>query len=235
MSASADGAGGKDGGRVDGRLRVDAVVFDCDGTIADTESVAEAAWTSMLAERGYEATRDDFATIIGHPFPQNWEHFAARATLGDPDAFRAELRVRFGSLMEDGFRVYPDAVVTMRSLAERGVTRAVASSSSRAHVERVLVRAGVDDLVAAIVAAEDVREHKPHPRPYLDAVGHLGVPTGRAGAVEDTSVGVASARAAGLFTVGVRRRDVPAHLLDEADRVVDEIDVSVFLAVAGDG
>lgn len=234
MSTSAGSVDGDDVCGVEGHLRVDAVVFDCDGTIADTESVAEAAWTAMLAERGYEATRKDFAAIIGHPFPQNWEHFAARATLGDRDVFRAELRVRFLALMEDGFRVYPDAVATMRALAQRGATLAVASSSSRAHVERVLVRAGVERLVAVIVASEDVREHKPHPRPYLEAVGHLGVPAERAGAVEDTAVGVASARAAGLFTVGVRRRDVPVHVLDEADRVVDEIDVSVFLAVAGD-
>jgi len=227
MSVSADGPGVQ--ARAPGRLRVDAVVFDCDGTIADTESVAEAAWTALLQERGYEATDEDFAAVIGHPFPQNWEHFSARARLGDQDAFRAQLRARFLGLMEDGFSVYADAVATMHRLIERGAVLAVASSSSRAHVVRVLERAGVAGLVSAVVASEDVREHKPHPRPYLDAVALLDVSVGRAAAVEDTSVGVASARAAGLFTVGVRRRDTPAHLLDEADRVVDEIDVSVFI------
>lgn len=213
----------------EGVRRVRAVVFDCDGTIADTESVAEASWRELLAEHGYVATDDDFAAVIGHAFPQNWAYFGARAPLGDPVDFRARLRARFLARMDAGFAVYADAVEAMRALAGAGIHLAVASSSTRRHVERVLDRAGVRDLVTTVVAVEDVTEHKPLPAPYLAATAGLGVTPSDAAAVEDTAVGIASARAAGLLTVAVRRRGTPVALLADADRVVERIDAAVIL------
>jgi beta-phosphoglucomutase-like phosphatase (HAD superfamily) len=93
-----------------------AVVFDCDGTIADTEAIADRAWEATLAEYGYTPSRDDFRAVIGHPFPQNWSYFAARAALGDRDVFRARLRARFIDLFDRELAVYPDAVATSRWL-----------------------------------------------------------------------------------------------------------------------
>jgi HAD superfamily hydrolase (TIGR01509 family) len=207
---------------------IEAVVFDCDGTIADTESVAESAWRATLLDHSYVATDDDFAAVIGHPFPQNWDHFSARVDLGDQEDFRARLRARFIATMDAGLDVYPDAVEAMRELAAAGVALAVASSSTRRHVERVLDRVGVAGLVRAVVAVEDVHEHKPLPGPYLAAIAALRIGPERAGAVEDTPVGIASARAAGLYTVGVRRRAMPVERLAQAHRVVERIDAVVF-------
>ena len=217
-----------------GRSLPEAVVFDCDGTIADTESISDRAWTSTLAEFGYTPTPEDFKAVIGHPFPQNWAYFSTRAELGDRDAFRAELRASFLDLFDRELACYPDAVATIRELGRAGVPMAVASSSSRGHVQRVLERAEVVEHIAAIVGADDVERHKPHPDPYLDAAAALGVAPARCSAVEDTPVGVTAAVEAGMFTVAVVRAHGNADDLSAAHRVVDDVSVEALLATVSD-
>lgn len=201
------------------------VVFDCDGTLADSETLAARAWSDVLARRGIEVTAEDHAAIIGHVWPRGFEHFAARADLGDRDAFRAELREHAAGIFDDELRLFPDAVATLRDLADAGVPIAVASSSSHAHVLRCLDRGGLVPLVSAVVGADDVRQHKPHPEPYLAAAAALGLDPARCTAVEDTPTGLASARAAGTFTVAVERGVVDPAGLRGADRVVRELDL----------
>ena len=212
----------------------EAVVFDCDGTIADTESISDRAWTATLAEFGYTPTPADFKRVIGHPFPQNWAYFSSRVDLGDRDDFRAGLRARFLDLFDRELACYPDAVATIRELGRAGVPMAVASSSSRAHVQRVLERAEVVNQITAIVGADDVERHKPHPDPYLDAAAALGVAPTRCSAVEDTPVGVTAAVEAGMFTVAVVRAHGNAVDLSAAHRVVVDVSVDALLATSPD-
>jgi HAD superfamily hydrolase (TIGR01509 family) len=206
-----------------------AVVFDCDGTLADTESLSDQAWRESLAAHGYEATEADFRAVIGHPFPQNWAYFAAKVDLGDQATFRRRLRGRFLELFDRDLELHDDAVDTLRQLAEAGVPIAVASSSSHEHVLRVLDRGGLTDLVAAVVGADDVPRHKPDPTPYVVAARHLGVEAARCTAVEDTVVGVASAVAAGMFTIAVVRAHGDAEALADADRVVDRVTLEALV------
>lgn len=205
--------------------RPDAVVFDCDGTLADTEPLADLAWREALAEFGYEATEEDFRAVIGRPYARTFAYFAARAPLGDPEQFRPRVRTRFQRLLDERFTLHPDAAGAVQELARLGVPLAVASSSSRGHVERILERSGIASLVGAVVGAEDVTCHKPDPEPYLAAVAALGCEPRGCAAVEDTPVGITSARAAGLFTVGVLRGSFDRRELGEAHRVVDRITV----------
>jgi HAD superfamily hydrolase (TIGR01509 family) len=206
-----------------------AVVFDCDGTLADTESLADQAWSEALAAYGYEATEADFQAVVGHPFVQNWAYFSSRVDLGDQTSFRDRLRTRFLELFDRDLELHDDAVGTLRRLAESGVPIAVASSSSHEHVDRVLARGGLTDLVRAVVGADDVPRHKPDPTPYVVAARQLGVEPARCTAVEDTAVGVAAAVGAGMFTVAVVRSHNDLDGLAEAHRVVDEVTIEALL------
>ncbi|TVR35672.1 MAG: HAD family phosphatase [Nitriliruptor sp.] len=199
------------------------VVFDCDGTIADTESLSSRAWGHTLATYGYEPTSEDFDAVIGHPFRQNWAYFSARVDLGEQDRFRASLRERFIDLFDRELVLYPDAMATMRQLHAAGVPIAVASSSSHGHVERVLDRGGLTSLVGVIVGADDVERHKPDPQPYLTAADRIGVPAPDCAAIEDTAVGLAAANAAGMYTVGIVRAHGSPAGLSAAHRVVHEL------------
>jgi HAD superfamily hydrolase (TIGR01509 family) len=201
----------------------DAVAFDCDGTIADTESLSEIAWSEVLRSRGVEWTSADFHALVGRPFAVNWAHFSARGDLGDEATFRGELRARFRALFDEGLDVHDDAVEVMAAAAHGGFGIAVVSSSTRDHIERVLDRAGVTALVDHIVASGDTDAHKPEPDPYLAACRLLGTAPARTVGIEDTPTGVRSSRSAGLWTVAVRRAHAVPELADHADVVVDRL------------
>jgi HAD superfamily hydrolase (TIGR01509 family) len=208
------------------------VVFDCDGTLADTESLIDRVWVRMLRERGYDPSPDDFAAVVGHPFPQNWAYFTARASLGDETTFRRELRDGYQALLETDLELHHDAIDTLRALVDAGVPVGVASSSSHKGVVHVLDLAGITQLVQVVVGADDVARHKPHPEPYLTAAAALGQRPEHCAAVEDTVVGVTAAVAAGLFTVGVVRAHGSHDLLAGADRTVDELSVTSLIRPA---
>lgn len=205
-----------------------AVVFDCDGTLADTESLADRAWAEALADRGYVVTVEDLRAVVGHPYAANVRYFQTRVDLGDPEVFRTRLRRRFLALLETELVLHDDAIDVVGSLAARGVPIGVASSSPHDHVVRVLEHGGLSSAVQVIVGADDVDEHKPRPTPYLAAAAALGVAPEVCTAVEDTGVGVAAARAAGMFTVAVLRdHQTPRDLL-AADRVVDRLTLAAL-------
>lgn len=210
-----------------GRLPV-AVVFDCDGTIVDTEPISRAVLRRVLPRYGYEPTSEDFEAIVGHPGHRTYAYLAERADLPSADEFRDEIREQWSRSHAEGIAVFPDAVETIRALGERGVPVAVTSSSSRGHVRRSLETAGVDDQVVAYLGADDVSDHKPHPEPYLAAARAMGVDPRRCSAVEDTATGVAAARAAGMFTVAIVREGHPSRFA-AADRIVDRITVAALV------
>lgn len=202
------------------------VVFDCDGTLADTESLSDRAWTRVLRARGYDPSPSDFAAVIGYPFAQNWAYYTARADLGDREGFQADLRRIYRELFEHELELHDDAVGVALELAAAGVPIAVASSSSRRGVFAVLEAAGLVEAVSVVVGADDVARHKPDPLPYVTAASGLGLAPERCTAVEDTPVGLRSAQAAGLFTVAVVRAHGSHETLADADRVVTTLELA---------
>lgn len=202
------------------------MIFDFDGTLADTEPLSNLAWREILARFGYEATDDDFRAVVGHPYAHTFAYFARRAPIGDPGRFRPLVRARFQQLLRDQLRLHDDAETTLRELAARGTPLAIASSSHRSHVLRIIERFGIDHLVQAVVGADDVERHKPHPEPYLAAAAALGADPRECSAVEDTPVGVDAAMGAGMFTVAVLRGNFERFHLEVAHRVVDRVTVS---------
>ncbi|MGA1775141.1 MAG: HAD family hydrolase, partial [Nitriliruptoraceae bacterium] len=155
-------------------IPVRAVVFDLDGTLADTERLSDRAWAEVLARRGYTATPEDFAALVGRPVAANLAHFAARVELGDPVGLRAEVRAAFLGLVAVDLRLHDDAVGALRTLAGEGVAVGVATAAPREHADRGLAAGGLTGVVAAVVAAADVARHQPDPAPYREALRRLG-------------------------------------------------------------
>jgi HAD superfamily hydrolase (TIGR01509 family) len=202
-----------------------AVVFDCDGTLVDSEPLAGEAWRRTLAPYGYAVTDADLEATVGIPYARTHEYMAQRVTIPGPGALWPELSRELFALIDAELVPFEDAVAALAELRERGVPVAVASSSARERLDRTLARAGLSFAVS--VAGDEVEHGKPAPDMFLLAAARLGVEPARCVVVEDSPPGVAAGRAANMPTLGVRR--VPGIDLSAADRVVDTVTAAAIL------
>ena len=206
----------------------DAVLFDCDGTLVDSETVTTAAMRAALAEQGHELTDEHLAQMVGHPWPRTRALFAELYGMDEDDlrAYEARMRSGDGIVLDDPELVFDDVLAVLDDLAEAQVPVAVVTSSGRSHLDKVLDLAPLRGRFEVRVAREDVEEHKPSPVPYLSALEQLRAATGldlrQVTVVEDSGPGVAAGRAAGCWTVAVDRGD-GLHDLSLADRIVTHL------------
>lgn len=211
------------------RTEVLGVIFDCDGTLVDSEPLSRRAWEQVLAPRGYEVTDEDLVTCVGRSFPHTHAHFAVRVALPSAPELWPQYSGELFALLDSELEPFPDAVAAARELRRRGVALAVASSSARERLERTLRRAQLSDLFSVTVAGDEVEHGKPAPDMFLAAAERLGLAPSSCVAVEDSAPGVQSALAAGLTTVAVaREQPVPAGL-GAAHRVVGELSADVLM------
>jgi HAD superfamily hydrolase (TIGR01509 family) len=202
---------------------VTAVIFDCDGTLVDSEPLARRSWERLLSDRGYALTDADYAAVLGLPYDRVHGYFADRVALPAHAVFWVEFSRALFEMIDTELQPFADALETVAALADAGAPLAVASSSPRERLDRSLARAGLTRAFATTVAGDEVARGKPAPDMYLEAARRLGVEPAACVAVEDTAPGVASARAAGMAVVGVARTPADRELLAAAHSVVDRL------------
>lgn len=183
--------------------QVDAVIFDCDGLLVDSESVWGRAEAALFAEHGFVFGTEQQAMLVGQTVEGAAVKMAAYFGLANEDEFiAAELLKRvyqeIGMLAEP----LPGAVDLVRACAAR-VPLAVASNSPRGLLDLVLDRSGFAEFLSVSVAADEVERPKPDPEMYQKACSLLNVQPSGSVAFEDSATGVASAKAAGLYVVAV--------------------------------
>ncbi len=201
------------------------MIFDCDGTLVDSEPLAGRAWKATVAPFGYEVTDADLAACMGRPYARTHAYLSERVALPDAQVLWPLLRDALFGLLDTELVPFADAVGAVAELRERGVRLAVASSSPRERLDRTLARAGLE--FGVTVAGDEVEHGKPAPDMFLRAASALEVAPERCVVVEDSGPGVAAGRAARMPTLGVRRVD---HAdLAAADAVVDAITADAIL------
>ena len=209
-----------------------AVIFDCDGTLVDSEPLARTAWERAMAPYGYAVTDADAEACVGLPFPRVHAYFAERAALPGVDAMWTEFSGELFTLIDTELAPFDDAVEAARALRERGVPVAVASSSPRERLHRTLGRAGLLDAFDVTVAGDEVAHGKPAPDMFLLAAERLGVEPGACVVIEDSPPGVQAGIAAGMVTLAVCRVPGTEASLAAADRVVDTVSADAILEAA---
>ena len=209
-----------------------AVIFDCDGTLVDSEPLARTAWERALLPYGYALTDADAEASVGLPYPRVHAYFAARAELPDADAFWTEFTSQLFTLIDSDLVPFPDAIAAAQALRAQGVPLAVASSSPRERLERTLGRAGLLDAFDVVVSGDEVEHGKPAPDMFLLAASRLGVEPETCVVIEDSPPGVQAGIAAGMFTLAVCRVPGTEASLAAADRVVDTVSADVILEAA---
>ena len=207
-----------------------AVIFDCDGTLVDSEPLARTAWERALAPYGYALTDADAEASVGLPYPRVHAYFAERAELPAAESFWGEFSGELFALIDSELAPFDDAVGAARELRSRGVPVAVASSSPRDRLHRTLRRAGLLDAFDVTVAGDEVTNGKPAPDMFLLAARRLGAPPEECVVIEDSPPGVQAGVAAGMTTLAVCRVPGTEATLAGADRVVDFLTADLILA-----
>lgn len=182
------------------RKPIEAVLFDMDGLLLDTEAVYIIALQAAARALGREMPLDFCHSMIGVPGP------ACNVMIADlyGDGFRIEeFRQHYSGhtrrLLETGIPLKPGVVELLDFLAGRGLPLAVATSAARNTAEHHLGRAGLLDRFGAVATRDDVEHPKPHPGVYLEAARRLGVAPERCIAFEDSNIGLAAAHATGAM------------------------------------
>jgi HAD superfamily hydrolase (TIGR01509 family) len=220
-----------------GRHRsVQAVVFDLDGLIFDTEALFYRVAGEMLAARGKAFTPAIMAAMIGRRSDLAGEAFRRMSGLDEPvEALMAEAKDRFMAEVDTAVHPTPGLFVLLEHLERSGLPRGVATSSRREYAEGLLVRHGLLDRFAFVLTGDDVTHGKPDPEIYLKSAARLGLEPGKVLVLEDSPTGLAAAKAAGTFAVGVPHDHSPAQGLAAADLVVPRLDDPELLALLEPG
>jgi HAD superfamily hydrolase (TIGR01509 family) len=209
-----------------------AVVFDLDGLMFNTETLFHKVASDLLAARGKVFTPEIMQAMIGRRAVEAGHMLKTLAQLDDSvEDLLAETRARFAAEVDAAVHPTPGLFVLLDRLHQGSFPLAVATSSRRAYAERLLGNHGLLPRFNFILASEDVTRGKPDPEIYRKAVERFEMPAGNVLVLEDSAAGIAAARGAGTFAVGVPHEHSPASGLAEADLIVPRLDDPALLAL----
>jgi len=182
----------------------EAVIFDMDGTILDTESVFKTIVFEVCTDLGFEMTDMVHASMVGSSHETTNRLLVEAYGVAFPyTIFDERCRVIMRERMHAEVPVKTGARELLGELRDRRIPIAIATSSRKPHAHTHLGTAGLLDLFDTIVTRDDVVNPKPHPEPYLVAARRLGVDPLKCLALEDSHSGVRAAHAAGMQTIMV--------------------------------
>lgn len=205
----------------------EAVIFDLDGVIVDTEHVWDEVRDQLTRDWGGAYTPGAQRAMMGMSSTE-WSRYM-HEELGvreAPETISAEVVRRLLDRYRADLPLLPGAVEAVRRLADAGLTLGVASSSNRPLIDTVLAGAGLAGLFAATVSSEEVARGKPAPDVYLEAARRLAASPAKCTAVEDSSNGLRAAHAAGMRVLAFPNRLYPPapDALALAEAVLDSLD-----------
>ena len=201
-----------------------AVIFDLDGVLVDSEGLHVDAWKTLFARHGIEVTDQEYRDAVGM-LDADWIAglFGRRGQQTDPAWWQAAKRRVYRGILAANVRLFPGVDVLVRALHAAGLRLAVASSSWRENIHTVLDAAGLAHCFAVLTGKEDVRRHKPHPEPYLRTARALAVPPAACTVVEDSEIGIEAARRAGMRCIAIPN-SLPPEQLAAADAILPSLE-----------
>lgn len=181
-----------------------AVLWDMDGTLVDSEKTWAEVQIRFLAELGVTWTEQDCLTLIGSDLRDAVEVWMARVPAGviTADELAEQMFGRVVDELRKEVSFQPGAVELLQALRKEDIPCALVSASYRVMIDAVLGHLPPDPF-DVIVAGDEVTHGKPHPEPYLTAARKLGVDPARCVVIEDSNTGTESGTAAGAYVVAV--------------------------------
>ncbi|GGF84921.1 HAD family hydrolase [Alteromonas lipolytica] len=203
-------------------LDVQAVLFDHDGTLINSEAVHFALWQETLRPHNVELTDAYYnQTMAGVPTTQNGIDVVNDfgLTIDPAELASTKASLTEAHLRKQPFPLMPGAEETFALCRKLGLRTAIVTGGSRFSVERTLESYGFADIVECVVAVDDVVNSKPAPDCYLMALEQMQLTASQVVAVEDTEHGLASAVAAGIRCVTIPTQQSAGHDFSAASAV----------------
>jgi beta-phosphoglucomutase-like phosphatase (HAD superfamily) len=223
-------------------MSVQAVVFDMDGLMLDTEPLYKAAWQRACLELGYQFDDAHYARIIGRPTADGELELVQTFGSAFPlDAFRARWPHLWQTEADAGGIAVKTGLLELLTFVEQQRLRiAVATSTEAAFAEFSLRKAGLEGRFAVIVTGDQIQRGKPAPDIYLEAARRLNTEPSQCIALEDSEAGIRSASAAGMIALMIPDLTRPSAVAREAAfRVVPSLiearDIVAALIAGGAG
>jgi HAD superfamily hydrolase (TIGR01509 family) len=207
-------------------MGIEAIIFDFDGLVLETEMPVYTAWKEIYAEHGHPLPIEDWIDCLGRSSEYSDFHGRLEKLVGR-ELDRGSIRVRREAAARakiDADPLLPGVIDWLDEAAELGLRRAVASGSSHRWVEGHLAQRGLLDRFEHVVCAEDTERHKPHPDPFLKAAELLGVEPASCLVLEDSPNGITAAKAAGMRCIAVPSQITRPLDLSHADQRVESLE-----------
>ena len=204
---------------------IEAVVFDLDGVLLDSEQVWDEAREQLAKERGGRWHDQAQKDMMGMSSTEWSRYMHERIGLPEsPEEINREVVERLSASYREHLPALPGAKEAVERLAARW-RLGLASSSNRELIDLALELLGVKQFFAVTVSSEEVARGKPAPDVYLEAARRLGVEPAHAAAVEDSNNGILAAKAAGMRVLAIPNRHFPPgeEALAQADVVLDSL------------
>ncbi|MFA5309589.1 MAG: HAD family phosphatase [Dehalococcoidales bacterium] len=204
--------------------RLEAVIWDMDGVIADTADYHYRAWQDIFRERGVAFSLADFMPFFGRRHDS-----IVKFALGDgltPEEIKAvsdKKQALYRRLVARNVIPLPGAVTLIKALNQNHIKSAIGTSAVPDNVDVILRGMGIENSFQAIAYGTEVAEGKPSPQIFLLAAQKLGAEPAGCVVIEDAIAGVAGAKSAGMKCVAVTNSH-PAAALKDADLVVDSLE-----------
>ena len=182
---------------------LEALLFDLDGTLTDTDKLHLVALQQLLLEEGRVFTEHEFDThVSGRANPDLCRYLFPDRSIAEHIEFSDRKEERFRHLSPQ-LEPIPGLVRLLAFASERGLGKVVVTNAPRANADHMLGALGLAEHFSSVVVAEELPRAKPDPLPYLTGLARLGAKAENSLAFEDSIPGVTAAVAAGIFTIAL--------------------------------
>ena len=214
---------------------IQAVIFDLDGLLLDSESAWDGGRRALVAGHGLEWPDGATEVMLGMSAPE-WSRYV-RDELGvplEPEAISDRVVEHVLRSYDEALPLLPGAEAAVERIAARWPL-GLASSSNKEVIEHVMATSGWGEVFRAWVSSEEVGRGKPAPDVFLEAARRLGVAASDAAGIEDSHNGILAAKAAGLWTIAIPNHEFPPgeDALARADVILGGLDELSPDVVAG--
>jgi HAD superfamily hydrolase (TIGR01509 family) len=214
-------------------MKIEAVIFDLDGVLIDSEPLHALADNQLLIESGIITPDNYFDRFVGITNWDMWTEIKREYSieLSIEELMELQMPMKLKLLKEMDFIPVRGVTGLLEELKRREVPMAIASSSPRLFIESVIQKIGINEYFKVWISGEEVEHGKPEPDIFLKAAELLNVSPNACVVIEDSASGTVAAKRAGMKCIGYRNLNSGNQDLSQADYIIDEIKSAEILSV----